>query len=128
MTADYTIDRTDAAASIAEAGQSLTLTYTGGATYDPATGTTSGAAPDPETVAGVILPLSAFRKTLGSIVEGNQQLLLSAVNSAGTAIAAPQVNGTITDANAKVWTITAVEPLNPGGVAIIYDCIVRRAA
>lgn len=124
----YVGTRSSAAEAIARKGQTLTLTYPGGGTYDPETGTTSGAAPDPETVAGVILPLSAFRKNLGNIVEGDQQLLLSAENTDGTAITAPVVNGTITDANAKVWTLTAVEPLNPGGTALLYDCIVRRAA
>lgn len=120
-------DRLDAAEMLAEEGQAVTLTYPGGGTYDPATGTTSGSAPSPETVSGVILPLSPFRKSQGNIVEGDQQLLLAAENSTGTAISAPVVNGTVTDANSKVWTLIAVDPLNPDGTAILYDCIVRRA-
>jgi hypothetical protein len=56
-----------------------------------------------------------------TLPEGRQQphrrrrpaVLLSALNTAGVAITAPQVNGTITDANGKVWTIIAIDPLSP---------------
>jgi hypothetical protein len=124
----YADDRLTAADMLAEDGQSMTLAYVGAGTYDPATGTTSGSPASPATVKGAIFPLSPFRKAQGNIVEGDQQLLLSALNTAGVAITAPQVNGTITDANAKVWTIIAVEPLSPAGTDVLYDCIVRRAA
>ena len=124
----YATDRADAAVSLAEDGQAMTLTYVGGGTYDPSTGTTSGSAPDPQTVVGVILPLSPFRKSGNSnIVEGDQQCLLAAENVAGTPITAPQVNGTLTDANAKVWTIIAAEPLSPAGTDVIHDLVIPRA-
>jgi hypothetical protein len=109
-------------------GQTVTLTYVGTSVYDPATGTSTNTAPDPETVSGTFFPLSAFRKAQGNIVEGDQQLLLSALNTAGTAITAPHINGTVTDANGDVWTIIAAEPLSPAGLTIMFDCIVRRAA
>jgi hypothetical protein len=124
----YVDDRATAADMLAEDGQTVTLTYVGGGTYDPATGTTSGAAPSPATVKGAIFPLSPFRKVQGNVVEGDQQLLLAAEDTSGAAITAPQVNGTITDANAQVWTIIAVEPLSPAGTDVLHDCIVRRAA
>jgi hypothetical protein len=130
----YVADRLSAADALAEDGQSMTLAYVGGGTYNPATGTTSGSAPASATVKGVILPLGsvvrhAFTKESGSlIVEGDQELLLAALDTSGNAITAPQVNGTITDANAKPWTIVAVDPLSPAGTDILYDCIVRRAA
>jgi hypothetical protein len=124
----YADDRISVAQSLADDGQSVTLAYVGTSVYDPATGTTTNTAPDPETVQGAIFPLSAFRKAQGNVVEGDQQLLLSALNTAGAAITAPQVNGTITDANAKPWTIIAVDPLSPGGTDVLYDCVIRRAA
>lgn len=124
----YADDRADAAEAIAEAGQSMTLAYPGGGTYDPATGTASGSGPASATVKGAFFPLSAFRKAQGNIVEGDQQLLLAAQNTSGTAITAPQVNGTVTDAGGTVWTIIAVEPLSPAGTAVLYDCIARRQA
>ena len=121
-------DRLDAEEMLAEDGQSMTLAYVGGGTYDPATGTTSGSAPASVTVKGAIFPLSPFRKSQGNIVEGDQQCLLSALDTSGAAITAPQANGTITDANARPWTIVAVEPLSPAGLDILYDCVIRRAA
>lgn len=130
----YVDDRADAAKALAEAGQSLTLTYPGGMTYDPATGTASGSGGASQTVNGAFFPLSsfrklsAFRKSVGNIVDGDQQLLLSAQNTSGVAIVAPKVNGTVTDANSNVWTLIAVDPLNPGGTAVLYDCIARRQA
>ena len=108
-------DRLSAAQSLAEDGQSVTLTYVGSSVYDPATGTTTNTAPGPETVKGAILPLSAiryaFKNANGLVVEGDQQMLLAALNTAGSPITAPQVNGTVTDANANVWTIITADPL-----------------
>jgi len=123
----YADDRLTAADMLAEDGQSVTLTYVGTSVYDPATGETTNTAPDPETVSGAIFPLSAFRKAQGNVIEGDQQLLLSALNTGGTAIAAPEVNGTITDANADTWTLIAVDPLSPGGTDVLYDCVIRRS-
>lgn len=125
----YVEDRADAAAMLAEDGQSMTLAYVGTSVYDPATGMTTLTTPDPQTVKGAIFPLSPFAKQGNSnIVAGDQQCLLAAENAAGAAILAPHVSGTLTDANAAVWTIIAVEPLSPAGTAILFDCIVRRAA
>lgn len=124
----YATDRADAAAMLAEDGQSMTLAYVGTSVYNPATGETTLTTPDPQTVKGAIFPLNAFRKTLGNIVEGDMQCLLAAENTAGAAITAPHVNGTITDANAKVWTIIAAEPLSPAGTDVLHDLVIRRAA
>ena len=124
----YAEDRASAAEMLAEDGQTMTLAYVGTSVYDPATGETTLTTPDPQTVKGAILPMSPFAKSVGNIVEGSQQCLLAAENTAGTAIAEPEVNGTITDANGDEWTITAVEPLAPAGLAIMHDCVVRRAA
>jgi hypothetical protein len=124
----YADDRLSAADMLAEDGQSVTLAYVGTSVYDPATGETTITAPADETVSGAIFPLSAFRKSIGNVVEGDQQLLLSALNTAGAAITAPQVSGTITDANANVWTLVAVEPLSPAGTDVLFDCVIRRAA
>lgn len=121
-------DRLTTAATLLEDGQTVTLSYPeGSTTYDPATGSSSGTTPDDESVAGVILPLTDFRKANGSVVEGDQELFLAAQNIAGTAIATPVVNGTITDVNNAKWTIIAVEPLAPAGLNILFECIIRRA-
>lgn len=110
-------------------GQVLTLTWPGTSTYDPSTGQTTTTPDTTASVNGALLPLSAFRKTQDSmIVEGDQQLLLAAVDTGGTAIAKPKVNMTVTDANGVDWTLIAFDPLSPDGTDALYDCIVRRAA
>lgn len=108
-------------------GQAVVLTRRASGPYDPATGsstiteTTQGGR-------GVFLPLSPFRKSIGNIAEGDQQLLLSALTSAGAALSAPHVDDTVMDANSAVWSLISVDPLAPAGLDIIYDCVVRRAA
>lgn len=124
----YVEDRVGAAAAIAEDGMVMTLTYPGGGTYNPATGSTSGSPPDPETLNGLILPLAGYRKVDGAvIVAGDEALFLSALNTDGDPIVEPQVNGTVT-AGSSVYTLTVVDPLHPGGLDIFYDCVGRRNA
>jgi hypothetical protein len=80
-------------------------------------------------VKGVILPLSPFAKQGNSnIVAGDQQCLLAAEDVSGNTISAPQVGGTVTDANGKAWAIIAVEPLSPAGTDVLHDLVVRRQA
>jgi len=131
MAADYTIDRADAADMLSEFGQSVTLTRQAAGTYDPATGqaaiTTSTQAGK-----GVILPLGAMRRSMmgggDNIIEGDQELLLSGLTASGGVLTVPHVSDTVTDSAGDVWTITTIDPLSPAGTAILYDCIVRRAA
>lgn len=127
MTADYAIDRQEAADMIAEFGQAVTLTRIAAGTYDPATGTST---PTTSTQAGkgVILPLSAFRKGGDNIIEGDQQLLLSALKADGSVLTVPHVDDTVTDSASVVWSLIAIDPLSPAGAAILYDCIARRNA
>lgn len=121
-------NRSTADRLLAAKGQALTLTRNASQTYDPAAGSATIAA-STQTGRGVILPLSAFQKANGTnVVEGDCQLLLSALSSTGTVLTAPVVNDTVTDANSDVWTITSVEPLAPAGLDILYDCVVRRAS
>ena len=121
---DYTIDRTEAADMIADFGQAVTLTRRASGTYDPATGS-AAITTSTQSGKGVILPLSAFRKSGDSIIEGDQQFLLSALTSTGTVLTAPHVNDTVTLADGNVVTIIALDPLTPAGTSILYDCIVR---
>lgn len=111
---------------IAAKGQAVTLTRRTAGAYDPATGA-AAITPTTQTGKGVILPLSAFRKTAGNIAEGDQQLLLSALKSDGTVLTDPKVDDTVTDANSDVWSLIAIEPLSPAGLDIIFDCVIRRA-
>lgn len=111
---------------IAAKGQAVTLTRRASGAYDPATGQ-AAITTTTQAGKGVILPLSAFAKAQGNIVEGDQQLLLSGLNASGAALTAPKVDDTVTDAGGTVWSLVAIEPLAPAGLSIIYDCVIRRA-
>lgn len=112
---------------IAAKGQAVTITRRATGSYDPSTG---AAAITTTTQAGkgVILPLGAYAKVAGNVVEGDRQLLLSALKADGSVLTAPVVDDSVTLADSSVVTITAVDPLSPAGLAIIYDCVVRGAA
>lgn len=113
---------------LGDKGQSLTLTRRSAGSYSTATGSAT-ITTSTQTVKGAILPLSAFHKSQGNIVEGDQQLLLAAEDTSGSALSPiPHVDDTATDANGDVWTITAVEPLSPAGTTVLFDCVIRRAA
>lgn len=124
----YADDRASAAEMLGEDGQSFTLTRRSAGAYDTATSAAT-VTTSTQTVKGAIFPLSAFRKTLGNIVEGDQQLLLAAESTGGSALSPiPHVDDTVTDANGNVWSLVAVEPLSPAGTDVLYDCVIRRAA
>ncbi len=123
---DYTTDRADAADMLTDFGQSVTLTRRASGAYDPATGT-AAITTSTQAGKGVILPLAAYRKNGDNIIEGDQQLLLSALKSDGSVLTAPHVDDTVTLSDTSVVTIIAVDPLTPAGTDILYDCVVRRS-
>jgi len=122
-----TAQRSTAASLIASKGQALTITRNAAGAYNPATGSAAITSTS-QTGYGAVLPLNPFRKNGTSIVEGDQQLLLSAIKSDGTALTKPHVNDVVTLADASKATIVAVDPLEPAGLSIFYDCVIRRAA
>lgn len=120
--------RSRAAQLIAAKGQTVTLTRRAAGSYDTAAGA-AAITTSTQTAAGVVLPMSTFRKASDAIVvEGDRQLLLSALNSAGAALTAPHVDDTVTLADGSVSTIVAVDPLSPAGMDLIFDCTLRKAA
>jgi len=130
MTNDYTIDRADAADMLAEFGQAITLTRRFWGASDPAT-RSSAITETTQAGKGVILPLGSMMRRAFSgggdnIIEGDQELLLSALTATGTVLTVPHVNDTITDANGDAWSIVTIDPLSPAGTAVLYDCVVRR--
>lgn len=123
-----TAQRSNAYAMLAAKGQTVTLTARTAGTYDPATGAaaiTTGT----QSAKAVILPISAFRKASNAvIVEGDENMLLAALNTSGAALTAPKVDSTVTDANGKAYTLVSIETLAPAGLPVLFDCIVRSAA
>jgi hypothetical protein len=120
-------NRSTADRLIAAKGQAVTLTRRASGAYDPATGTAT-ITTTTKAGKGVILPLTPYRKAMGNIVQGDRQLLLSAIATDGTIITVPHVDDTVTLADASVVTITSVDPLSPAGLDILYDCTIRVAA
>jgi len=119
--------RLSADAMIAKFGQAVTLTRRSAGAYDVAT-SSAAVSETTQTGKGVILPLAGYRKADGKvIVHGDETLLLSALASDGTALA-PSVNDKLTDAGGATYLVTVVDPLRPAGLAIIWDCVGRRAA
>ena len=119
--------RHTAASLIAKSGQAVTLTRRASGAYDPATGS-AAITTSTQTGKGVILPLVPYRKTIGNLRESDRNLLLSALDSNGTAMEAPDVDDTVTLDSGAVVTILSVDPLDPAGLAIYFDCVVRAAA
>lgn len=123
----YAANRASASKMIGGKGQPVTITRRTPGAYNTATGT-AAITETTQTGTGVVLPLAPFRKTAESIVQGDQQLLLSALDNSGAVLTAPVVDDRVTLADGTVATITAIDPLAPSGLVILYDCVIRRAA
>lgn len=115
--------RTTADRMITSKGQAVTLTRRAAGAYDPATGA-AVITETTQTGRGVILPLAGYRKAQSNVVAGDETLLLSGLSTTGT-LTALRVDDTLTDANAKKYTIVAIDTLAPAGLAIMFDAVLR---
>jgi hypothetical protein len=104
-------------------GQSITLTRRTAGTYDPATGT-AAVTVTTQTAYGAMFEYGDKNIDGTLIKEGDKQLLLSALNSAGTALVAPALNDTVT-INTVVYTVVRIKPLSPAGTTVLFDCNIR---
>jgi hypothetical protein len=107
-------------------GQAVTITRQVSGAYDPATGTAT-VTTTVQNGYGAIFDYSDKNVDGVLILSGDKQLLLSAVNSTGTALTAPEVNDTVT-AGGMVRTITRIKALSPAGTTVMFDCNLRGAA
>ena len=121
--------RTTADRLIAAKGQAVTLTRRAPGAYNTATATAS-ITETTQTGKGVILPFGeGIRKQAGSTVTAADRLcILSGLNSAGAALTEPKVDDKLTDAAGNAYAITEVSPLEPAGLAIIYELTIRSAS
>lgn len=112
-------DQADIAATLADAGQPMTLTYRGSASYDTTTGAVTAATTTVPT-SGVLLPLSrGLMHTPGTNISiGDQRLLLPG------SIAGPAIDTTVT-IGGRDFVIVEVTHLSPSGTELLYDCIIR---
>ena len=104
-------------------GQEITLTRQTAGAYDPATGT-AAVTTTTQTAYGAMFEYGDKNIDGVLIKECDKQLLLSALNSAGTALVAPQLNDTVT-INTVVYTVVRIKPLSPAGTTVLFDCNIR---
>jgi hypothetical protein len=104
-------------------GQEITLTRQAAGAYDPATGT-AAVTTTTQTAYGAMFEYGDKNIDGVLIKEGDKQLLLSALNSAGTALVAPALNDTVT-INTVVYTVVRIKPLSPAGTTVLFDCNIR---
>lgn len=104
-------------------GQSITLSRQTAGAYDPATGT-AAVTVTTQTAYGAMFEYGDKNIDGVLIKEGDKQLLLSALNSAGTALVAPVLNDTVL-IDSVTYTITRIKPLSPAGTTVLFDCNIR---
>jgi hypothetical protein len=104
-------------------GQSITLSRQTAGAYNPATGT-AAVTTTTQTAYGAMFEYGDKNIDGTLIKEGDKQLLLSAINSAGTALVAPALNDTVT-INTVVYTVVRIKPLSPAGTTVLFDCNIR---
>ena len=112
-------------------GQSITLTKITAGTYNPATGGFTGAGTSTQTAYGAIfdygIQQSGIYNVPGTLIQiGDKQLLLSAFKTSGADLTAPVAGDTVTDSASKVWTITQVKAMAPGGTTVMYEVNLRK--
>lgn len=121
--------RLSAANLIAAKGQAVTLTRQANGIYNPATGA-AAVTTSTQTGKGVILPFGqGIRKRAdSSVTQADRLCYLSALNASSAALTEPVVNDRLTDAAGNIYTITEVSPLEPAGMAVMYELTIRSAA
>ena len=63
-----------------------------------------------------------------TIVAGDETMLISALDNSGASYAEPKVGAIITLAGGGKRVLAAIDTLEPAGLAIMFDCVVRKVA
>lgn len=130
MTQFYTVLAASANRLLASKGQAITLTRTGGYTYDTSTGTASGT-PVVETGVGVELPQkSDARATVGrsgdDVVSTKQARFILGTTGLTEAPGPGDTLTALDETGASVvWSVLDCKVLRPAGTAVIYLCQVE---
>jgi hypothetical protein len=120
---DYTRMRAMANQQLKDKGLTCTITKQTAGTYSTSTGVAS-VSTSTQTAYGALFDYEN-KNIDGSLVKkGDRKLLLAALNTALAALTAPSVNDTVS-ANSVTYTIVAIRPVAPSGVAVAYDCQIR---
>ena len=104
---------------LAEFGQPITIRTNTPGNYDPDTGTTPIATSD--TIgSGCVFDYGTQAIDGTLIVQGDKQLYLSPVG-----MSEPGIDD-LAIASGVTWRITQVKAIAPAGVAVLYDCNLRK--
>jgi len=125
MAYDYYEDSVVADEILLEFGQAVTLTRSTVAAYSPSTGT-AAVTTTTQSTSGAVFDFGK-RDVDGVLIKrDDQQLLMSTKNTAGNALTAPEIDESTVTIGGVVYTIRNVKVIAPGGVAVLYDCVLRR--
>ena len=123
---DYTRLRSMSNQQLKDKGLACTITKQTAGTYSTSTGVAS-VSTSTQSAYGALFDYENKNIDGTLVKKGDRRLLLSALNTAGAVLTAPSVNDTVT-ANSVIYTIVAVRPIAPSGVAVAYDCQIRGIA
>lgn len=118
---DYVESREDADELIAEFGQAVNLrrTTTSGPAYDPTLTTT-----DYATKAAKI-EFSRQQIATGNVQETDERWLVAAGPLTALGVSAPARPDAIVTTDGVVHPLLICKPVDPAGVAVLYDCWIR---
>jgi hypothetical protein len=105
-------------------GQAITITRQSSGTYDPATGTAT-VTTSTQTGWGAVFDYGTKQIDGTLIKAGDKQLLLSALNAAGTLLTAPELNDTVTIGGVIYTLVQPLKTLSPAGTIVMFECNLR---
>lgn len=120
----YTKMRATADKILRGKGQAITLTRQSSGTYAPSTGLAT-VSTSTQTGYGAVFEYVDHNIDGTLVKAGDKQLLLSALNSTGTALTTPPIVNDTATIGGAVYTITSVKPLSPAGTTCIFECNLR---
>ena len=109
-------------------GQAVTITHNSSGAYDPASSAVT-VTTTTQFGSGLIREYN-LRQIDGTLVQiGDRALRLSPYTVDGVILdPAPAIDDLVTLSTGETYTIKAVSPMSPAGLAIFYDCNIRGAA
>jgi hypothetical protein len=103
----------------------VTISVAGAASYSTSTGAATASAIS-ESVRAVD-QMWRKGKVGGTLIQaGDKQIILSSIQTNGSATTEPKPGWTCTMASGEAWPIEAVEPVSPSGAAVIYILLLRK--
>lgn len=117
---NYAATATKTAALLAKSGTTMSLRVTTPGTYDPATGTETGATSADYATVGVLTSIKAYHVD-GTLVQTGDKIILMAASVA----VRPQAGHDVV-VGGVVWHVVNVEAVEPSSVPVLYKVQVRR--